>query len=214
MKNIFKFMAIALVSSSMLFACGDKDNENDNNNNGDNNGGNNTNTPTAKVTFGSTSWDASVNQIYTANYANYGVNEFIMYKTAQSYPYVDMMISSTPGTYQHEAYLGMNEEQGYTYYAWQTGQSADEMYLPLYFIDYYESQSIGQNQDGDWQPVSATLTVNSFDANTLTANFNLNATMYDAYSWNADLVTNAEDAETRTLTVDVKGMQFTEITSK
>lgn len=209
MKNIFKIMGIAVLACGMMVACSKP--EEDNNNNNNNNGGNNNQQqdPYAKVTFGTTEWNAGVAQIYTANYQNFGVNEYILYKEAQAYPFLDAMISGQAGTYQHEATLGQNTEGGYSYYAWQTGESVSEQYLPLYSINYFETQQV--NQKGDWQPVSANLTVTNYDATTLTATFKLTATMYDYYSWAADLVTNAEDADTKNLEVNVYNYVFTEI---
>lgn len=210
MKNIFKFMGIALMAGAMMVACNPDTPEPE-----DTTPDTPTPQPTvsAKVTFGSVSWDASVAEVFTGNYANFGVNEYIMFKTADSYPYCDLMISAQPGTYQHEATLG-TAEQGYTYYQWQTGQSASEMYLPLYSIKYFEAQAFqGQNTiTSDWLPVSANLTVTSYDATNMIATFTLTATMYDYASWYQDLVTNAEDADTRDLEVKVVSYKFTEIT--
>ena len=196
-------MGIALLGCSMLVACGNDEEENT--------------TPSVKVTFGGTEWEPTVTQIYTANFENFGVNEYLIYKTAEALPFMDMVISGQPGDFEHSATQGTNSQGGYTYYAWQTGQSTAEMYLPLYSIDYFESQMVQvaeRTYKGDWQPVSAKLKVTAYDPNTLTATFNLTATMYDFYSWNADLVTNVEDAETKSLEVKVNNFVFTQITSK
>lgn len=195
MKNIFKFMGIALMACSLTMVSCSKDEE--------------TESAGCKVTFGNTSWEPSVAQIYTANYAQYGVNEYIMFKTEESFPYVDMMITGTPGTYEHEATRGYNDEDGYSYYQWQTQQSQS---IELYNIEYFENTYASQNYDADWQPVSANLKVNSYDANTLTASFTLNATMYDFYSWNTGAVNDAEEADTKNLEIKVNGYTFTEIT--
>jgi len=210
MKNIFKIMGIAVLACSMMVACKpDNNGENNNNNNDDPQ----PTTPSAKVTFGNHNWDASVAEVYTANYADFGLNEYFLFKEEGAYPFIEMMISAQPGTYQHEAYLGNNTEGGYTYYQWQTGQTVDELYLPLYRVQYFESMNLGQNDlMGDWQPVSANLTVSAYDPNTLSSTFTLTATMYDYYSWYADLVTNAEDADTKTLEIKVNNFTFTEIT--
>ncbi len=210
MKNIFKFLGIALLASSMLIACG-KDNEEDNN------GNNPTDTTpvtpqpqtSAKVTLGTISWDAAIAEVFTGNYEQYSLNEYYLYKTSQQeFPFIEMMMQATPGTYNVTAELG--QADGYTYYGWQS--------MDIYDINYFEANvfqsqtSSGQTvYRGDWRPVSAELTVTSFDLNSLTASYNLTATMYDFASWYQDLVTNAEDADTKDLTVAVNNYVFTAI---
>ena len=216
MKNIFKIMGLALMASSMIVACDPKDDEP---------------TPTpepdpqptkmAKVTFGSNSWNAEVAEILTQYYDQYGINEYVLYETEDALPFVDLFVSAIPGTYQHEATEREGSWSGgdFIAYAWDvTGQ-----YTDMLNIEYWDSEErivTGQDQQGNttysagWRPVSANLTVTSFDASTLTASFKLTATMYDYYSWAKDIVVNAPDADTENLVVEVKDYVFTQITSK
>jgi hypothetical protein len=210
MKNIFKFMAIALVSSSMLFACGDKDNENDNN--GENN--NTTPTNTVKVTFGNINWEAASAQIYTGNLDEYGLVEYILAKdaNAQTYPMVDIMVTATNGEYTTEATSEFETEDpnypdGYTYYTFGDAN--------IYSIDYYNTTAVQVNTAsgtairGEWRGKSATLKVTAFDANALTASFNLTAVLYDYNSWYHGQVINAEDADEKDMTIVANNYKFT-----
>ncbi|MBP5526845.1 MAG: hypothetical protein J6X79_00150 [Bacteroidales bacterium] len=207
MKNIFKLLGIAVLACSMMVACGPDETEVPDP------------TPTpepqpqpttvANVTLGTYSWDAATATIYTANYEQYGLNEYTLYKTSNSeYPFVDFMVQATPGTYSAEATLGQAE--GYTYYGWQN--------MDIYDINYFEANVFSQQTStggtvyrGDWRPVTASLTVTAFDLNSLTASFVLTATMYDYASWYQDLVTNAEDADTKDMTVTVNNYTFTAV---
>lgn len=208
MKNIFKFLGIAVLACGMMVSCG-KDNPEE---------GTDTtpvnpqpqNTTSAKVTLGTISWDAAIAEVFTGNYDQYSLNEYYLYKTSkQEFPFIEMMMQATPGTYNATATLGQ-ADAGYTYYGWQS--------MDIYDLNYFEANvfqsqtSSGQTvYRGDWRPVSADLTVTSFDLNSLTASYNLTATMYDYASWYQDLVTNAEDADTKDLTVAVNNYVFTAV---
>lgn len=204
MKNIFKLFSIAAIACGMMVACGGNDEPE-----GPNTPDTPSNTPTAKVTLGSISWDAAIAEVYTANYAQYGLNEYSFYKTSkQEYPFVDLMIQATPGNYTVNAELGQAE--GYTYYSWNS--------MDIYDVNYFEANVFAQQTSsggtvyrGDWRPVTATLNVTAFDLNSLTASYELTATMYDFASWYQDLVTNAEDADTKPFSVNVVNYVFTAI---
>lgn len=211
MKNIFKFLGIAVLACGMMVACTKDDPEtNPTNDNGGNGGNDNppATTSSAKVTLGSISWDVALATAYTNNYESYGLVEYMLCKTtAQEYPFVDMMIAANPGTYSAQAELG--QADGYTYYGWQS--------MDIYDINYFEAtifqqqtQSGGTIYRGDWRPVTASLSVSAFDLNTLAATYELNATMYDFASWYQDLVTNAEDAETKDMNIKVNNYTFTQ----
>lgn len=210
MKNIFKMMGIALLACSMIMVSCKKDDENTSEGGGQ--GGQTAGT--LKVTFGNAVWTPSVSQVVTNYVAQYGLGEFLLMKESESMPMVDMMISVTPGSYTQEATLGQAEPsdeypEGYNYYSWPQN-------MEIYGLDYYEStaipyqtQSGGTGYMGDWQPKRVSLTATSFDANTLKATLNLSATMYDYYSWNADIITNASDCDEQQLNIVANDYQFT-----
>ena len=214
MKNIFKLMGIAFLACGMMAACGGKD---DPENDTPDNPQPQQNDPYAKVTFGASNWEASVAQCFSANMASFGVEEFTLMKEQGNMPIVDMLIKATPGTYSAESTVGQvnpgedeNYPNGYNYYEW--GGGADD----IYSLTYFEANTI-QTQNGvtgDWKAKTATVTVSAFDLNTLTASFNLTATMFDYYSWYYGDVDNATDTDEKPLTVSVNKYQFTEYTNK
>lgn len=203
MKNIFKMMGLALIACSLMVACGPDKPEVDN-------------TPSLTVKFNNVEWTPAVSSMYTNNYANFGIVEYALFKEANNYPFVDMMVSAKVGDYSHEATLGQGEDENgaYDYYAWQPedAQTVNDLYLDIYNVAYAE-KTMFQDGSADWMVKKATLKVTEFDMNTMTASWNLNATMYDFYSWNTYAVNNASDAETRELNVKANKFVFTQGTA-
>ena len=202
MKNIFKLMGIAVLACGMMVACNKPENEDPNN--PDTPDTPDTPTVPLKVTFGNSEYVPAEAYVYTGNYEEFKLNEYMLAKTStEELPIIDMIISALPGTYTNEATSEM-QDGGYTAYVW--GQSYD-----LYNIEYYDANPI-QTQSGvyaDWQPVTASLTVTSFDINTLKASYTLTATMYDFYSWIYGMVDNCEDADTKELRIVANNFTFT-----
>ena len=203
MKNIFKFMGIALMASALMVSCS-KDKEE-----GGNNGGGNVAANTAQVTFAGTTWTAGAAQASDANYSGYGIMQYILFKTDGSYPAVNLMISGTPGTYTGNSEVGQADPSedfpnGYNYYSWGGGYE-------LYRVDYMQNGAVQTNngERGDWVAKTAELTVTAFDLNTLTATFNVNAVMYDFSGWYYGDFDNATDAEEKDMTVVVNEYTFT-----
>lgn len=204
MKNIFKFMGIALMAGALMVACNpDPDPEPEPDTTPVNP---QPVTPSINVTFGTATWSAGVAQVSTANHAQYSIEEFYIAKEAQSYPFIDMLITSVPGTYTIEAEHGTQYEgtdSSYTYWAWPQS-------MEVYSFDYYEAQyvSVGQSYYGDWRPYRVVLNMGSFDLNTLTASFTINANMYDFYSWYYMVVNDVEEADTKDLSIVVNNFVF------
>jgi hypothetical protein len=188
MKNIFKFMAIALVSFSMI-ACGDKDNTEDNN--GGNGGGSDTPTATYKITWG----DAVQTLGYTDAY-KYSAS-------AQSYVYIlDAAQGIENEQYQLPRFrfgfdLDTDPQYGCTLTAqWGYGESMvpGNYYFPTdvfengaYADDYAYDQMVG-----DWQlnwyddGADFHLTNAQFDATTRTLSGSITVQMYsyeDVYDY-------------------------------
>ncbi len=193
MKNIFKFMGLALVAGSLLFTACKKD-ENDTTDT----------TPaepqtTANVTFKGQTWEVGATNTNTQYVEQYGIMYERLYKVQQQLPYVDIMHSVQPGTYTSEAIIETNEEEGYTYVDSYTGMQD----MGLYAVEYGEQQQVqgSQSASGDWGLLNGSLKLTAFEISSLTASMELTATMYDFYSWAYALVDNVEDAETADLSV-------------
>lgn len=203
MKKIFKLMAIAMIAVSLptFVACGDDDEDDDDNNN-------NTPTASAKVTFGSDSWDASTGLMYTGYAQNYNLIEARLFKVENSLPYVDMMITTVPGSYSAQITTTNLDQDGndlgYTY-SQGTGS------MEIYDVQYGQQTQVqtSSSYKGDWGLISATLKVDACDLNALTYSATLNAVMYDYYSWMNELVNDVEDADTENLTVSMNNYAFT-----
>jgi len=200
MKNIFKFMGIALMACSLTMVSCNKDKDDE---------GGSTAANTATVNFGGNEWEATVGQASTANYAQYGIVQYMLFKTEGNYPAVNLMISGNPGSYSATSEVGEAEPNdyypnGYNYYNWGGGYD-------LYRVDYLNSGAVQTQQGvrGDWAAKSAELTVSAFDANSMTASFNLTAVMYDFAGWYNGNFDDATDAEEKNLTVNVNEYTFT-----
>ena len=206
MKNIFKFMGMALIAGSLLFVACNKDENDDNGNN--NNNQNQPATPKATVTFGSATWEVGASVGTNQYVAQYGLMYERLYKVDEQLPYVDLFHTPTAGTYTTEANIATQYEGTDSAY---TDVSGDTDADHVYSIEYGEQTQV-QTQSGyhgDWAMLNATMTISSFDANALKASFNVTARMYDYYSWMYSLVNDVEDADVENLTIAVENFTFT-----
>ncbi len=209
MKNIFKLMGIALMSCSLMVACGDKDNDSSPDNPNPNPNPN-PGTSTAKVTFGGDSFDAASGIIATNN----GFCTLRLFQTANQLPYVEMSSTTTTGNYTANQRIQENTEQGYTYPAGSDSQELPDVNV-AWDQQIQRQTSDGQTYyTGDWKFLTANLALTAFDLNTLTLSFNLTATLFDFAGWNNDDFTNVEDGPTKNLTVNVSNFTFTAASSK
>lgn len=163
MTKYFKLLGIALLATSMAFvSCGDEGENNDPIN--DPQPPVEEVTPGAKVTFGSTSWDAAAIDAY--NMSSYGAITFDAYSepTGEEYPFVMSGIyANAQGTYTDN----VTEELGY----------ANEK---IAYLEYWEASywTLGQYQYGDWWTKEATINITEVDLTALTLSMNINATMF------------------------------------
>jgi hypothetical protein len=171
-------------------------------------GGGNTQTASAKVTFGSNSWDATYGLMYTGYASEHSLIEGRLFQTQGQLPYVDFMTTINPGNYSAQittTNLDQNgNDVGYTY-----SQGTNSM--DIYNVEYANQTQVqgSSSVHGDWGLISATLKVTAADMNALTYSAELNAVMYDYYSWFNELVNNVEDADTENLTVKINNFSFT-----
>lgn len=189
MKKAVKFLALALVASSMLVACG---------------GGDEPENPTTpagmNVTFDGTAWQANDDISSYDFFAEYSAYLLRGMQTADAYPICDVCAyATTAGEYN-----GTIDDQSW-------GYSAEE----FAYIEYYKEGSVTANgyTYGDWWAYSANLKVNAFDATAMTLDAEVNAVMFDAYEAYGDGGTGSADATHKdmkvtanlTLTASAKG---------
>ncbi len=208
MKNIFKFMGIALMACSLTMVSCSKDDEKSDNNGGNGGNGGTTTEASAQVTFGSTTWDAATGTMNTDFVERYGVTINRLYKVDRQLPYVDFAITTTPGSYSAAASIqdAVDQEgnpQGYTYSAGLQSQD-------IAIVEYGNQTQVQTNDGyvGDWDCLNATLNLTACDLNAKTLSCTLNAEMYDFYSWMNGIVDNVEDADVENLTVTVNNFKF------
>ena len=189
MKNIFKFMGIALLASSMMVACGDKDNSDDN--------GGNTNIPEGlSITLGGQVFLPEVEelQIVTSN-NNIGIFAF---ESEESYiPGFEAIIKhGTTGTFTESINADGEFASGDIFYA---------------FVDAYLYR--GQEIYGDWWAKSHKTTIDVLDLNSLKATFSTEGVMFDA---NTAFVEEAgiENADTQSFTVSAGNVSLEELVVK
>ena len=203
MKNIFKMMGIALMACSLTFVSCSKDKDDEGGE-----GGGTPQTASAKVTFGSNSWDATYGLMYTGYASQHSLIEGRLFQTQGQLPYVDFMTTINPGNYSAQittTNLDQNgNDVGYTY-----SQGTNSM--DIYNVEYANQTQVqgSSSVHGDWGLISATLKVTAADMNALTYSAELNAVMYDYYSWFNELVNDVEDADTENLTVKINNFSFT-----
>ena len=163
MTKYFKLLGIALLATSMAFvSCGDEGENNDPIN--DPQPPVEEVTPGAKVTFGSTSWDA----LGTAGlyYANPGAVAVDAYSDAngEQYPmFMSAIMATAAGTYTD----AVTEELSY---ANQT----------IAWLEYWEATywTLSGSNYGDWWTKEATINVTELDLTAMTVSMNVNATMF------------------------------------
>lgn len=200
MKNIFKFLGIALMASAMMVACGDPENENPTDT-----------TPTVdptptiadgwKVTFDGNAWTPDVTTAQAS--ASYGA-------------------TLLDGRMDND-----NAMPEVSCLAYQYGQGDADYVIDAngYFtangrtnmkLDYYDatalysvSSSTGETTwFGDWWGKEATLSIKAFDATALTMTAVLNATMYDALGVFVNQTSTLDNAATKTLEVSAGNITF------
>lgn len=201
MKNVFKFLGIALIASSLVFVSCAKEEENTTNNNGtennggENNGGN-TDQTVATCTFDGTTWTAAYN--VAKHYGSYSVVLVRLAEAADAstYPIADVAVSrDATGTYT-DTYDGS---------AW-----ANDV---VNYIEYYEETYLtdGTYQYGDWWAESANINITKADltAGKLTAT--INCGMFKA----TEALVEGGDFATASrcnMTVNVQNVDYSEAT--
>ena len=154
MKNIFKFMGVALLACSMIMVSCKKDDENDNNV-----------AEGINVTFNGNTWTGNVNNC--KYYASYPALQFAAAETAESFPMFDEVImTAETGNFNESATSG-NFPQGSTHN----------------YVEYYDETYLTNNQGsyfGDWWALQATTNINSVDLTALTVSATMNGTMFNA----------------------------------
>lgn len=179
MKNIFKFMGLALIFSALTLTSCKKDEENE------------TIPEGVEVTFGNNAtWTAAATSAIT----NGSLFQIVAYYAENQAPLAQFLGETKTGNQSAEAIIETNEEGGYTYHAgWD-----NENMLAYYLEDV---QFYSQTGKTDWRALDINLKVNAYDATAMTIEGTLNTTMFNYASWYNDEVTNVEDAQTKNLTV-------------
>jgi hypothetical protein len=201
MKNIFKFMGVALVAGCLVFAACKKDDN-------DSEGTTPTpqpqpSTPTLTVKFGSTDQYNGIGQAVV----NQGYVISRIYKEVGSLPYTDICFNgSATGALQASQVTTIVNEGTDSAYVSPTAQYDNEN---IGFIEYGENTQIplSGNYYGDWLMKEGTLTVTSFDATSLTGTMTLNAQMFDFLGWLQGYY-EYDEADVRTLIVNCSNYQF------
>ena len=166
MKNIFKFMGIAMMACSLMVACGDK-------NEGENNDTTPVNPPAPSiadginVTFNGTSWTAAVNNCLY--YAQYEATQFSGAQTEDAYPIFDEIIYANA--------VGTTTEVPTS----QMAQFSNQTHL---WVEYYENMYLQDNNGdtyGDWWAAEATTDIKAIDLTALTVTAVLEGTFFSAY---------------------------------
>ena len=164
MTKYFKLLGIALLATSMAFvSCGDDGDDTTDPGTGTNPPVEEV-TPGAKVTFGSTSWDA----LGTAGlyYANPGAVAVDAYSDAngEEFPmFMSAIMANAAGTYTD----AVTEELTY----------ANET---IAWLEYWEATywTLSGSNYGDWWTKEATINVTELDLTAMTVSMNVNATMF------------------------------------
>lgn len=199
MKNIFKFLGIAVFACGMMVSCGKENTEE----------GTDTTpvTPPAPtssitVTFGSDSWEGTYALLYTGYVSDYNLIENRLFKTEGQLPYVDLVGSCIPGTYSAEITTSTQYPGTDSSYTYSNGTGSNDIYN-LTVGNQTQVPASSGGYTGDWHILNANLNMKAFDLNTLTLSYELTAQMYDYYSWAYAIVNDVEDAEVRDLSVNV-----------
>jgi len=156
MKNIFKFMGIALMATSLLVAC-NKEKEEENNNNNNNN---NQPTTVQKVNFNGTEWTAQ--DVFGTIYDSYGLAQW---QIQQGPAATDAMATGNTGIAAGTYELGQSGLAEYYYFLYIENDD-----------DYFEDE--GQEYPRK-QPYTCVSNVTALDANAQTVSMTVNAQVVD-----------------------------------
>lgn len=198
MKNIFKFMGIALMACSLTMVSCSKDEENSDNNGGNGNGGSTNTDPSVTVNFGGAD-QGTMGGIQALYASNYSIVIFDFFADAnQSFPGVELYLASTASGETTSTYDDSN-------------MSLDGGDLSI--CEFYEETALsnGQSQFGDWWAKTATSNVTSLDLTNMKASLNVNATMFwalQAFVEDYGAV-GADNAETSSMTVAINNIALT-----
>lgn len=181
MKNIFKLMGIALMSCSLMVACGDDDKSTDT-----------PDTPTPDPRPAVTTWGATFNgealDISGYSDAQCGNNQSL------GFVYLWQTAQRAEGQSVYFPYIVM----------WLQGEETVDVYsLELYKDTYYTSQD--GTQYGDWQLEDGTANINvtALDVTTHTMSANIDATMFELGDYQEGVDTHG------TLALSYSNMVFT-----
>lgn len=197
MKNIFKFMGIALMACSLTMVSCSKD-ENDNNDSGSGEGGSTNTDPSVTVNFGGAD-QGTMGGIQALYASNYSIVIFDFFADAnQSFPGVELYLASTASGETTSTYD-------------ESTRSLDGGDLSI--CEFYEETALtnGQSQFGDWWAKTATSNVTSLDLTNMKASLNVNATMFwalQAFVEDYGAV-GADNAETSSMTVAINNIALT-----
>lgn len=215
MKNVFKFLGIALLASCLVFASCGKDetdgteNNGTENNGGNNNGGGNGGGTTYAVNFGIQGWNP---QYMNAQMASNGLMLAFGKTSANSYPICQIVYSVEEGqSVANGTYTGapsMEESDGSV----SIGFGSPRVW-------YFEagtwdlSGSSGTIHTGDWWGKTVTMTVANLDATAMTADINVSAQLAHVTEMLNDqgqLTTiDFNDVTSKAFTANFPGQQFT-----
>lgn len=169
MKNIFKFMSMALVASALMVACGDKNENNEDT------------TPSTPVTpttvktvnFDGSEWTAA--GIYMEDYSSYGLYYWSVEGGSNT---TDPMTFGYSGNNAGRTYELDNQSSGTAgYYYWMYLRNDD---------DYTEAMASDSTMKEypNWQPYTAINNFQAFDANAKTVTMTVNAQVFDLAAYN------------------------------
>lgn len=209
MKNIFKFLSIALVAGAMMVAC-EKDPENGTTDTTGNTPVNPQPQPQERgvnVTFGSETWTAGdVTAIYGTVQAGWSAFQVTAYKETGALPAFMLLSKLEQGSQTVNAIIETVSDTTYGDYTAVTGY--DNEYVNLQYYDSQEALQYTQGQRGDYGMLNATVNVTAYDATAMTLTANVTAQMWNWFSWYTGEVLNVEDAATKNLTINIVGVEL------
>ncbi|MCR5424395.1 MAG: hypothetical protein K6E93_06535 [Bacteroidales bacterium] len=221
MKNVFKFLGIALLASSLVFASCGKDEETETpgteNNGGNNNGGNGGNGggTTYAVNFGIQGWNP---QYMNAQWASNALMLAFAKTSSTSYPICQITYSVGEG----ESVANGTFNGSPSMEADDQGQVSIGFGSPR--VWYFESGTwdlsgtSGTIHTGDWWGKTVTMTIANLDATAMTADINVSAQLAHVTEMLNDqgqlTTTNFDDVTSKAFTANFPGQQFTAYTGK
>lgn len=203
MKNIFKFMGIALIATSLMVAC-----DKDNNETTDTTGTQEETIPDGfKVTFDGTEWTPTSSTVTVSE--QYGATLFDLYVEGESnlpevyglsYQYgVGSTTSTAPSTGNYAGYLAGDENNAFYKFDYY-----DATYL------YSVSSTTGNTTYyGDWWGKEVTFDIKAFDATALTMTATIDATVFDALAVFVDQSVDYDNADTKTVAITMGNVAIT-----